>query len=152
MTLKIQFTEGELLWMISNTSIFSQTPEGPNVKAMQDFRTKILSALEENGEISLTIQEMWIALETVQFSSRIETEKIGINMIHKLGKSILQESASEELHSAVANVGESETEGPNRYQTREKLAEFFDKEDKKNARDNDTNKDNTPNIPQDYSD
>ena len=150
MSSKIQFTEGELLWIISNTSIFTPMTEGPDVRAMQKFRLNVLSAILFAGEINITEEEMWVALETVTFSSQIGTEKVGYNLIRKLGEYLIKESSSDDVDSAVQNVGEGREEGENRFDRREKFEEFF--KEPTNAGDNDTNQNSPNNGAPDFTD
>ncbi len=131
---ELPLTESELLWLLDHTSIFTPMPQGQNIEGMCEYRLKLLSGLglphsdKETSLVTLVTDELWISLETAKFAAQMGTEKVGLNLIHKLGEALLAVSADAEVHSAVIQCGEGDDEP---VWERDKLRDWKEGEDAK---------------------
>ena len=115
---QVTLSHNEMLWLLDNTSLFTNTAHGLDIDAMQVFRLKLLSGLKESrkslgsADVTLDIDELWLALETVKSTIQVGSERVGIKLIESLGDALLILSSRLAVDTAVAQVGGIETDEP----------------------------------------
>ena len=117
---EVELCYSEQLWLLDHISIFSLCPpdEQLNLRAMENLKLKLLSSLIEakdnraNGVLTLEEMELWMALETVQSSAQMGSERVGMNLIYKLGKALLEVRSDFGVGEAVDQIGEGGDEEP----------------------------------------
>ena len=89
---QIELTNYQTLFLLDNTSIFALDLEvKQNVPLLQILRLKLLSGVleESNTTLVFTGDELWILLEIAKSGAQVGQEKVGMQLIHSLGKALL---------------------------------------------------------------
>ena len=125
---EIELTFNEVTLLCDAITLETAGPEGEG--AYPDLMLKIGSAFIDSGpdkprvKVMLTREELWMIREICKTPMTVGPEKVGLNLLRKIYPALRELHADEEVHGAVARIGEGSYDEPQKGEKADKIEEW----------------------------
>lgn len=126
----IELTHSESCYL---SDVLSHETVAPSrdVRAWPHLLLKVGAAFLETAEgaresitVGFTEDELWILREVCKTSAHVGSEQVGYNLLLRIYRGLQSLCSSDEVHSAVARLGEGKVDEPSKEDLRQRLEEL----------------------------